>query len=118
MSSSRLDRSCTISDQASDDAKGDPMDTVATDKAPAKRSGWAKQLIAFGLAAALLYFSFKGCDFGQIWAYAKTTNPTFILLVCITCVLSHLLRAWRWIYLLEPVSQRKISLWNSFCAVI
>ncbi|MBI2810613.1 MAG: flippase-like domain-containing protein, partial [Candidatus Melainabacteria bacterium] len=33
-------------------------------------------------------------------------------------VISHLLRAWRWIFLLKPLTDKKISLINSFCAVM
>jgi hypothetical protein len=28
------------------------------------------------------------------------------------------LRAWRWIFLLKPLREKKVGLWNSFCAVI
>jgi uncharacterized protein (TIRG00374 family) len=94
------------------------MDAVAIEKPPKAGSNWWKQAIAFCLAAALLYFSFRGCDFAAIWVYAKTANPTFILLICLSGLISHVLRAWRWIYLLEPIEHRKVSLWNSFCAVI
>src|ERR1700684_126857 len=94
------------------------MDTVVTDKPPAVKSNLWKQLIAFGLAAALLYFSFRGGAFPQIWSYAKTTNPLYIVLLAASCLTSHALRALRWIYLLLPIENRKVSLWNSFVAVM
>lgn len=94
------------------------METVQTDKAVPANNNLLKQLIAFALAAALLYFSFRGCDFVAIWSYARQADPTFIVLMCVSCLLSHVPRAQRWIYLLEPIEGRKVSLWNSFCAVI
>jgi hypothetical protein len=95
------------------------MDTVSEGRAPA---GGTKQIIlrvvAFVMAAGLLYFAFAGTDFAQAWKHALTANPLYIAIMCIVCLLGHILRAWRWIYLLEPIGNRKVSLWNSFCAVI
>jgi len=38
--------------------------------------------------------------------------------MCLTSLLSHLLRSIRWLFLLRPLSSKKVALWNSFCAVI
>lgn len=78
----------------------------------------AKQLIGVGLAVALLYFSFKGQDLGKLWRCASETDIRFILLVVVSGLASHILRAWRWVMLLAPLSQKRISLWNAFCAVM
>jgi uncharacterized protein (TIRG00374 family) len=43
---------------------------------------------------------------------------SFLAIMLVVGIISHILRAWRWIYLLEPVATRRISLWHSFCAVI
>jgi len=94
------------------------MESAATDKQPSSGNNLWKQLIAFALGAALLYFSFRGCDFASIWGYAQKTKPIFLILMCVSCLLSHVPRAQRWVYLLEPIEHRKVSLWNSFCAVI
>lgn len=94
------------------------MDTASTEKAPAGGNTFAKRLLAFIFGGALLYFAFRGCDFASVWHYAQRTNLFYIALMCVTCLISHLLRAWRWIYLLEPLENRRVSLWNSFCAVI
>jgi uncharacterized protein (TIRG00374 family) len=39
-------------------------------------------------------------------------------MVAMSALMSHFLRAWRWVTLLSPLSDKKISLWNSFCAVM
>lgn len=95
------------------------MNGVANDKQPARAGSnvW-KQLLALVFAAALLWLAFRGRDFGHLWSYARTINPVYLVLLCITAILSHILRAWRWIYLLKPLSDKKVSLWNSFCAVM
>jgi glycosyltransferase 2 family protein len=87
-----------------------------TAEAPAKRI--ARQLIGLALAAVFLYWAFKGQDLGNLWKYARETDLKFLALVVISGLASHLLRAWRWILLLKPLSPKPISLWNSFCAVM
>ena len=78
----------------------------------------AKQVAAVAFGAIFLWLAFSKADFNQIWSYAKQANPIFLLLVCVSGVISHLLRAARWLIMLRPLTDRKISLWNSFCAVI
>lgn len=77
-----------------------------------------KQVLGLLLAAVFLYFSFKDADFNKLWSYASSLNPTFLALLSLSGLLSHLIRAWRWTILLQPLSSKKISLWNSFCAVM
>lgn len=78
----------------------------------------AKQLAALAFGCLFLWLAFRGRDLEQIWGYAKRADLFFLFLVALSCVISHLLRAWRWLILLRPLTDRKISLWNSFCAVI
>lgn len=85
---------------------------------PASGSNLWKQLLALAIAALFLWLSFKDAKFGEIWDYAKTSKPEYLFWVFATAVISHLLRAWRWIYLLKPLTDKKVSLFNSFCAVI
>ncbi len=85
---------------------------------PSGGSNLWKQLLALGFAGLFLWLSFKGANFAEIWEYAKKTKPEFLFWVFATAVISHLLRAWRWIFLLKPLTSKKVSLWNSFCAVI
>jgi uncharacterized protein (TIRG00374 family) len=78
----------------------------------------AKQLAALLFGCLFLWLAFQGRDLRQIWIYAREVDPVFILLMCCSCIISHLLRAARWVILLGPLSERRISLWNSFCAVM
>lgn len=89
--------------------------------APAKEP-MAKQVIkqAFGLALAggFLYYSFKDADWNKLLHYMQQLNPMWLGVLAISGLTSHLIRSWRWVILLQPLSDRKISLWNSFCAVM
>lgn len=85
---------------------------------PSGSSNIWKQLLAVVFAGILLWLSFRGADFGLIWKYAQASKPQFLLIVFVSAIISHILRAWRWIYLLKPLSDKPVSLWNSFCAVI
>lgn len=69
-------------------------------------------------AGAMLYFSFRGCDLATIWAYSIKSNPIFLVLLMVNGIISHVLRSIRWILLLKPLSDHKISLFNSFTAVM
>ncbi len=77
-----------------------------------------KQLVGILLAGGLLYLSFKDADFNKLWHYAQEADLRFFIAVAFSGILSHLLRAWRWVILLQPLSSKKISLFNSFCAVM
>ncbi len=92
-------------------------ETPPTKKESAVKS-LIKQVVMIAAAAALLYFSFRGCDLATIWAYALKANPIFLTLLLINGVISHVLRSIRWILLLNPLSDHKISLFNSFTAVM
>ncbi len=89
---------------------------------PAKKESRAKslikQVVMIAAAAGLLYFSFKGCDLASIWAYSVKSNPYFLVLLILNGVISHVLRAIRWNLLLKPLTDHKISLFNSFTAVM
>jgi len=91
-------------------------------EAPAKKEPLAnkllKQFIGIAIAGALLYFSFKGQDLGKLWQYAQACDLKFVALMIVSGLSSHILRAWRWTLLLKPLSDKPISLWNSFCAVM
>lgn len=87
-------------------------------KPESKFNNIVKQLIMAVFAIGLLYLSFRGCDLPTIWAYTVKTNPIYLILLCLSGLLSHVARSMRWILLLKPLSDHKISLWNSFVAVI
>ncbi len=77
----------------------------------------AKQLIALFAACLLIWLSFRGAHLSEVLNYAARANPLFLGLMCLSALLSHLIRSWRWLILMRPL-KAKISLWHSFCAVI
>lgn len=85
---------------------------------PEQKTSWLKLLLALLLGLGLLWFAFKDCDFEMILANLKDLDIFYLVVVFITGLLSHIVRALRWIWLLKPVADRSISLWNSFYATI
>ncbi len=78
----------------------------------------AKQLIGIAVAGIFLYLAFRQCDFNKLLGYVKELDLGFLALVCLSGLISHVLRAVRWVILMSPLKDEKISLWNSFCAII
>lgn len=76
-----------------------------------------KQVIAIGFGALFLWLAFRNADLAQIWSYARTVEPVYLVLLAVSCISSHLCRAWRWNIFLTPLTSRKISLFNSFTAI-
>jgi glycosyltransferase 2 family protein len=76
-----------------------------------------KQIIALLAACFLIWLSFRGADLSKVFGYAAQVNPLFLALMCLSALLSHLIRSWRWLILMRPL-KANISLWHSFCAVI
>lgn len=74
-------------------------------------------VIPIGLAAGLLYFTYKDEDFPTMWANMQTAHVWAILATFGTTILAHLFRALRWNMLFEPVGY-KPSVQNSFLAVM
>lgn len=110
----------TETDYAAQKQAGGMPDSIKNDVIVPKadKNRWGKQLLAIVFATVLLWLAFRGTDFNQIIGYSKQINLAFLVLVFLSGLISHILRAWRWIFLLEPVALRQISLWNSFSAVI
>jgi hypothetical protein len=77
-----------------------------------------KQLAAGLFALLLLWLAFKDCNWSQLWHYLRSVQLLPVLTLCLSAVVSHLLRAYRWIFLLQPLSEKKIGLFNSFFAVM
>ena len=71
----------------------------SSQQAIAHRSGWLKHVVALVFGVALLWFAFRGCNFAEIWNYAKGVNPFYLSLIFLSGIASHFLRAWRWIFL-------------------
>lgn len=67
---------------------------------PTNRRRLVYWLIAFPLAAALLYFSLRGVDWRRVWQIAKAANPALICLAALTTSLNCVVRSLRWRILL------------------
>lgn len=77
-----------------------------------------KQLVGIGLAAFFLWLAFRNTNFAELGQHMQNINMGWMALVVVLCVLSHLVRAWRWTIMLRPLAERPIGLWNAFCAVV
>lgn len=77
-----------------------------------------KRLAAFAFAALLLWLTFKDCHWSELCRYMQTIQIWPVIALFVSGFASHLLRAYRWIFLLAPLTKKKISLFNSFYAVI
>src|SRR3954471_17486618 len=69
--------------------------------ATASRWKWLYTAAAFGLAAALLYFSLRGLDWHQVRAAVGQARPWYVGAWCLLGIASLLLRAIRWRVVLQ-----------------
>jgi uncharacterized protein (TIRG00374 family) len=76
-----------------------------------------KQIVALIIACVLVWLSFRGANLTKVLNYAAQANPFFLALMCLSALLSHIIRAWRWLIFLHPI-KKNVSLWHSFCAII
>lgn len=59
--------------------------------------------LSFLLTIVFLWLAFRGTDFDGIYASIEGANYWWIGLMFVCLIASHLVRAWRWRYLLEPI---------------
>jgi len=85
---------------------------------PQSSNNLVKQLMAGVLAIGLLWWTFKDSNWSELYRYMQSVQILPVLALFVSGLASHFLRAYRWIYLLQPLSDKKISLFNSFYAVI
>jgi uncharacterized protein (TIRG00374 family) len=75
----------------------------------------------YGISAVItvlfLYLAFRGTDFNKLFASIREANYWWMIPYFACLMLSHLLRAWRWRYMLEPV-KTGISMRNLFSGVM
>lgn len=57
------------------------------------------------LAVGLLLFFYKDMDWGKFVRNVRTADPAFLAGVVLAAILTYLLRAWRWGYLLAPMAR-------------
>ena len=70
-------------------------------------------MFSVALAALFLYIAFRGKDTTGIWHSLIDVHWLWFVVLFIGSALSHLLRAWRWKYLLYPIKEN-VSLRNAF----
>lgn len=96
-----------------------PADALLVEDGPQRQGiAWGKLAFALLLAGGLLWFAFKDADMNKILAYASNVNMGWVVATYCIGVIAHLMRAYRWTIMLEPVAGRKISTWNSFYATM
>ncbi|MCC4211757.1 lysylphosphatidylglycerol synthase transmembrane domain-containing protein [Leeuwenhoekiella parthenopeia] len=79
-----------------------------------------KIILPLGIGIFLIYYSLSSAtaqERATLWENIKLANPWYVLLSLFFGVLSHLSRAYRWKYLLEPMSYQT-GLANRFMAVM
>lgn len=83
-----------------------------------KPNNTGKQILGIAFALVLLWAAFAGSNPQILWHYIQGIQPLYLIPISIIAILGHLLRAWRWRILLAPLSNRPVSLFNAFTAVM
>lgn len=60
--------------------------------------------VSLGLMVAFLYWAFSGLDAGAMWTSMAAVSPLWLVAIVAMIMVTAVLRAWRWIVLLRPVS--------------
>jgi hypothetical protein len=85
------------------------------------KTAWRKPVFHYGasfsLSAFFLFLAFRGTDFAKILEAIQRANYFWLLIGFSVMMLSHVVRAWRWRYLLDPVKPG-IPLRNLFSGVM
>lgn len=63
----------------------------------------ARFVLGVALTLVLLWLAFRGTDVAVVLDVMKRANHWWMLVMFVCLVASHLVRAWRWRYLLEPI---------------
>jgi uncharacterized protein (TIRG00374 family) len=69
------------------------------------------------LTVGLLYFAFRNTDLSKLYTSIRGANYWWMLLMFACLMVSHLFRAWRWRYLLNPIKP-DIAFRNLFSGVM
>jgi len=76
-----------------------------------------KYTLSLAVAVFLFWYLYKDIDFNEMLVRLKKANLNWIYLSLVLTMLSHLLRAWRWNMLLEPLGY-KLKTSRTFLAVM
>lgn len=82
-----------------------------------KTQSFLRYGISVALTLVFLYLAFRGVRLSALWDSLVNVSWIWIVCLAVVTILGHLVRAWRWQYLLSPVKE-KISLRNAFSAVM
>lgn len=66
----------------------------------------------------LMYFAFKGIDLENFWHNLKQANFLWVILALILALTSHLVRAYRWNLLIEPIGYKPRLLYTFYAVLI
>ncbi len=77
-----------------------------------------KLKLTIGLLVSLvfMFLAFRKVDFRQMWESLETANYLYLIPTVATIFLSHLLRAFRWRYLLDPI--RRLDMKSLFSSLL
>ena len=70
--------------------------------------------IGTGISLALLIYLFARIDYGQLWLSLASADLSLLLIASVLLVVTLVMRAWRWQYLLKPLKSVRFS--NSMSA--
>ena len=87
----------------------------------AKKIRWVKNIVNYslslGLSAVFLYIAFYNEDFNRILTILSNASVFWIVILVITMIISHYIRAVRWKVILHSVKP-DVSIWNLFGALM
>jgi hypothetical protein len=75
-----------------------------------------KALVGIGVSGILLYFAFRGVDFGEVVHEISQADPWLLLAATAAATFVFWIRAWRWKSILDPV-RRGTTFRSRFAAV-
>ncbi|MCK9409012.1 MAG: lysylphosphatidylglycerol synthase transmembrane domain-containing protein [Bacteriovoracaceae bacterium] len=70
-------------------------------------------VFSIGLAAGFLYLAFRGKNVNELWHSLIDVHWSWFVILFLGSAISHVIRAWRWKYLLYPIKP-DISIRNTF----
>jgi glycosyltransferase 2 family protein len=97
-------------------------DSVSSPSAPAASPAGKSRLVLRGILSAaitllFLYIAFRGTDFSKLVESIARANYWWMIPNFACLMISHVLRAWRWRYMLEPVKPN-LSMRSLFSGVM
>ncbi|MGA9408280.1 MAG: lysylphosphatidylglycerol synthase transmembrane domain-containing protein [Bacteroidota bacterium] len=82
-----------------------------------KAKTFIRYTVSFLVTALFMYLAFRGQNLDAIWNSLSQVRFVWIFYLIVGGILSHIVRAWRWQYLLIPM-KKNVTLRNSFSAVM